>query len=164
MPSPHRILARRAANHDARGTIGRKLERVTPHAPNQRLFGHDHDLGDFFAFAAKIRIDHPSIGRPAISTNCFGRPNRSPRPAAAITAPQLIVPAYSFFGRAKIIRPATVCSTRVTTTSTVVADQPPSVLDHDHRSVVQIRHTLVRLFPFPNHVDVQLLTGQHDRL
>ena len=35
------------------------------------------------------RIDQPTIGTPHSSTNCLGRPKRSPRPAATTTAAQI---------------------------------------------------------------------------
>ena len=71
---------------------------------------------------ANVRIDQPPSASRQAARTVWAAPKRVPRPAATTTAPQLVygrINAYapSRFGRAKIIRPATVCSTLVTTTS-----------------------------------------------
>src|SRR5256885_5343780 len=40
----------------------------------------------------------------------------------------------------------------------------PAVLHHDHGAVIQVGDPLVLLFPFLDHLDVHLLTGDDDRL
>jgi hypothetical protein len=45
----------------------------------------------------------------------------------------------------------------------LLADQAPPVFDDDHRSIFKVADALMKLFPFANHGDVQLLAGQHDR-
>ncbi len=44
------------------------------------------------------------------------------------------------------------------------ADQPASLLDHDHRAVIEIADALVRLLAFANDVHVQFFARQHDGL
>ena len=51
---------------------------------------------------------------------------------------------HSWRGWAKIIRPATVWSTRVTVTSTSLSIDFAAALDHDHRAVVEVADALAR--------------------
>jgi hypothetical protein len=47
-------------------------------------------MSQISGIVAKVRIDQGSIGAPASSMSCFGRPNRVPRPAATTIAPHSI--------------------------------------------------------------------------
>ena len=98
-------------------------------------------ISEISGIAANTSIDHASIGFPPSSTSCFGRPKRVPRPAATITAPQQ----HHRLIRAKIMRPAAVCSALVTRDVDRFADLPAAVLDHDHRPVIEVADALMRL-------------------
>ena len=47
-------------------------------------------ISEISGIAANTSTHHASIGLPPNSTSCFGPPNRVPRPAATITAPQIM--------------------------------------------------------------------------
>ena len=66
--------------------------------------------------------------------------------------------------RPKIILPAVVCSTLVTTTSIVSSDHLACVVDDDHRAVIEIGDALVVFLPFLEDEDLHDLARQDDRL
>src|SRR5256885_10297245 len=45
-----------------------------------------------------------------------------------------------------------------------LVDVAAAVLDHDHGAVIEVRHSLVLLLAFLDHLDIHLLAGNHDRL
>src|SRR5579883_1638824 len=118
------------------------------------------------SIAANVRTGHVTIGSPAISTSCLGRPKRVPRPAATMTAHHVCaergMSAHVPLGFGED-HPA---SDRLQHAGhddvRFLTDEPAAVLDHDHGAVVEIADTLVRLLAVTNDLHVQLFSGKHD--
>ena len=96
--------------------------------------------------------------RPSASTPRPRRRRRRPGRSARSGRAQ------SRRGWAKIIRPATVCRTRVTDTSRSLVDVACAALDDDHRAVVEEADALARLLALLDDPDAELLAGQDRRL
>ena len=164
-----RVGAHVAARHDeararsaGRERIGESLDAHRPGPPARRWPGR--------ASASSASRLQRQTGRPQMSIHSLSLPIRRLRPAATRIAAygRLIGPCVrrqsTSRGCAKIIRPATVWSTRVTLIGTSLSMKRHAALDHDHRAVVQVADALAGLLALLDDLDAHLLAGVDDRL
>ena len=110
-------------------------------------------------------------GRRPPPQACPSRPSGVLEPAATTTASAVgrgrarsAAAGHSGFGWAKIMRPATVCSTRVTADLELAVQEPRAALDDDHRAVVEEADSLPDLLALLDDADPEVLAGQDGRL